>query len=209
MVKNSDRARLEKALEDLMDNDWRVFRARLVAQEKSETLESSKQFVSTRGSQETHAMPTTRDDKQVRQDNLGNLFAAIFSDNRKREKDGERKEETYSIFDRCGATLHKSCDDPFEAETSTLMTTKSSINKHRWSHPLSHIEPGCVLIANDQLGGCFFRTVVLITEHSDKRGSVGFVINKYVVSFYILCFFVCVAKLNFDLNMALQSILDQ
>jgi len=92
MVKNSDRARLEKCFEDLMDNDWRVFRARLVAQERNDPIELSNKVASNRASQETSV--ESRDEKQVRQDKLGNIFAAIFS---KRESD-ERKAPS-SIFD--------------------------------------------------------------------------------------------------------------
>ena len=36
MSKNSDRAFIERSLEDAMNNDWRLFRAKLVAQEKAE-----------------------------------------------------------------------------------------------------------------------------------------------------------------------------
>lgn len=180
MVKNSDRARLEKCFEDLMDNDWRVFRARLVAQERNNTLESSNKATSGRVSPETS--PDTRDEKQTRQEKLGNIFAAIFS-----KKDNDERKAPSSIFDGDsvgGATPHSrlpsSFDDPFvsEAEIPVLLPTKVTINKHRWSHIMSHIEPGCILVANEKLGGVFYHTVVLITEHSDKKGTTGFVINK-------------------------------
>ena len=35
-TKNSDRARMERILEESMGDDWRLFRAKLVAQEKAE-----------------------------------------------------------------------------------------------------------------------------------------------------------------------------
>jgi putative transcriptional regulator len=182
MVKNSDRARLEKCFEDLMDNDWRVFRARLVAQEQTEALDSSPKHSCSRVHESSL---DSRDEKQSRQDKFGNIFAAIFSGNNKREN--EDKPTTSSIFDGDsigGATplsrLPSSCEDPFvsEAEIPLLMPTKVTINKHRWSHPMSHIEPGCILVANEKLGGVFYHTIVLITEHSDKKGTTGFVINK-------------------------------
>lgn len=180
MVKNSDRARLEKCFEDLMDNDWRVFRARLVAQESNDPIEYQTKVASTKVSHDTSV--ESRDEKQARQDKLGNIFAAIFS-----KREGDERKSPSSIFDGDsvgGATpdskLPSSCDDPFvsEAEIPILMPTKITINKHRWSHPMSHIESGCVLVANEKLGGVFYHSVVLITEHSDSKGTIGFVINK-------------------------------
>ena len=41
MVKRSERAFIEKRLEDAMNNDWRVFRARLVEQERIEALKET------------------------------------------------------------------------------------------------------------------------------------------------------------------------
>jgi hypothetical protein len=34
------------------------------------------------------------------------------------------------------------------------------ISKHRWAHSINHIEPGCVLVANEKLGDVFHQTVV-------------------------------------------------
>jgi putative transcriptional regulator len=53
-----------------------------------------------------------------------------------------------------------------------------SINKHRWAHDIAHIEPGCVLIANEKLNGVFHQTVVLIVDHHEKTGTTGVVINR-------------------------------
>jgi hypothetical protein len=48
-----------------------------------------------------------------------------------------------------------------------------------WAHLLSHPEPGCLLLAQGGPEMAFFdRAVILITSHSDSRGSVGFVLNK-------------------------------
>ena len=56
---------------------------------------------------------------------------------------------------------------------------KVKIDKHRWAHPLFHVEPGCILVANEKLGGVFHQTVVLIIDHHDTAGSTGMVINRY------------------------------
>lgn len=210
MVKNSDRARLEKCFEDLMDNDWRVFRARLVAQEQTVVPESLSKHSFSRVTQE--APSEARDEKQTRQDKFGNIFAAIFSGNNK--KDNEEKSAPASIFDGDsigGATPHSrlpsSCEDPFvsEAEIPVLMPTKITIDKHRWSHPMSHIEPGCILVANEKLGGVFYHTIVLITEHSDKKGTTGFVINKPMSGNLLKVASETESKLDLSLKMAFNS----
>jgi putative transcriptional regulator len=168
--KNSDRAHIERNLEEMMDNDWRVFRAKLVAQEEQqEALQQNQQ----KPKQEI-------DDKLHKQGQLGDLFAgAINSIFHKKEK---------SIFDGDsigGAYLHKS-DDPFvsEAELPALLMPSVTVNKHRWAHAIPHVETGCVLVANEKLGGVFHQTVVLVVQHCDRTGSVGIVINRYVYSCY-------------------------
>jgi putative transcriptional regulator len=169
MSKNNHRARLEKNLEELMDRDWRVFRAKLVAQEAIEQKEHDDR---SRANPEMY-------EKQSRQEKFGNIFAAIF--NNKHSTSG-------SIFDGNsigGATSESilpECEDPFvsHAEIPVLMQSKVIIDKHRWAHPITHIEPGCVLVANEKLGGVFHQTVILITEHNDAVGSKGIVINRCV-----------------------------
>jgi len=207
MAKNSDRARLEKCFDDLMDNDWRVFRARLVAQESENAIEYQTKVTNTKISQVTSV--ESRDEKPARQDKFGNIFAAIFN-----KREGEERKIPSSIFDGDsigGATpyskLPSSCDDPFvsEAEIPILMSTKVKINKHRWSHPMSHIESGSVLVANEKLGGVFYHTVVLITEHSDSKGTTGFVINKPMSGNLLKVASETESKLDLSLKMAFNS----
>ena len=177
-MKNSERARVEKNLEEMMDNDWRVFRARLVAQEKVEKEEARPK---TPPENDQEATANHNDEKQAKQEKLGNLFAAIFQNN----KEGSGKKS--SIFDGDavgGATsssvIPSSCEDPFvsEAEIPVLMKPKVTLDKHRWAHSISHIEPGCVLVANEKLGGVFHQTVVLVIDHHEATGSTGIVINR-------------------------------
>lgn len=150
---NSDRAHIERNLENMMDNDWRVFRARLVALEKQQ-----------------HQQPSDHDDmddKLAKQGQLGDLFAVAISSIFK------RKDKTIFQGDAVGHM------DPFmgEAELPTLLPSLN-FDKHRWAHAMNHIEPGCVLIANEKLGGVFHQTVVLIVEHAESSGSTGIVINR-------------------------------
>lgn len=179
MSKNSDRARVEKHLEELMDNDWRLFRANLVAQENIEVLEAN-----TKRNLITHESTSNQpDEKKARQEKFGNIFAAIFNHHREQEKEGVEP----SIFngDAVGGAssssmIPDSCEDPFVsvAEIPVLLKSKASVDKHRWAHPITHIEPGCVLVANEQLGGVFHQTIVLIIDHNEATGSTGIVINR-------------------------------
>lgn len=172
MSKNSDRAHLEKNLEDLMDNDWRVFRARLVAQEGVEAKE------------ETKRPPAHTDEKLTKQDKLGDLFAgaisSIFSKNNK--GDSTKDEDIFDGRSIGGADIPDGIvsQDPFVSaeEIPMLMEPKVTIDKHRWAHPIPHIEPGCIVVANEKLGGVFHQTVVLIVEHNEVNGSLGIVINR-------------------------------
>jgi putative transcriptional regulator len=72
-------------------------------------------------------------------------------------------------------------EDPFVSAAEMPIHMKSApvaVSKHRWAHDISHIEPGCVLIANEKLGGVFHQTVVLIVDHHEKTGTTGVVINR-------------------------------
>lgn len=186
MSKNTDRARAEKEFEDMMGDDWRVFRARLVAQERSESQEKSFQ---------DPARLDVRDARQAKQDKLGDLFAGLASSIFK-SKDDNGRSTSNNIFDgdAVGGATANSClpgdeeesvdavfEDPFVTETKRPMVrqTKSvNIDKHRWAHAIPHIEPGCVLIANEKLGGVFHQTVVLVIDHHEATGSTGIVINR-------------------------------
>ena len=84
-------------------------------------------------------------------------------------------------------------EDPFASEEelpALLFSDKNNprtptLDKHRWAHPIPHLEPGCVLLANEKLGGVFRQTVVLIVEHSKSTGTFGVVINRYVTTTFV------------------------
>lgn len=204
MSKNSDRAHIERNLEEMMDNDWRVFRARLVAQETAEN-----DGVGVDSSQPDHKQHHEDDAKLKSQGQLGDLFAgaisSIFKHSHHRSDDSasssggkrnkNKKPATVSteslssssadIFEGHSIGGSVSDDelmyhDPFvsQAEIPILMKPKASVDKHRWAHPIPHVEPGSVLIANEKLGGVFHQTVVLIIEHHEALGSTGIVINR-------------------------------
>lgn len=172
--KDNHRARVEKNLEEMMGRDWRLFRARLVAQENLEKREKAEQQ-----SRHGHGHTHVTDPQQAKQEKFGNIFAAIFQN-----KDNQEDSSIFKGNGVGGATsdsmIPVSCEDPFVSkdELPVLLEPKVKVDKHRWAHSLSHIEPGCVLVANEKLGGVFHQTVVLVIEHNDVTGSTGVVINR-------------------------------
>lgn len=60
-------------------------------------------------------------------------------------------------------TGHKTCyRDPFASELELYQLKQYSnpavlFDKHHWAHEISHVEQGCVLLANEKLGGSFVR----------------------------------------------------
>jgi putative transcriptional regulator len=173
MAKNPHRASYERQLEELMDNDWRVFRAKLVAQERFEST--------------SHEKSAHDDDERLKKqkqvtDFFGGVIAAFFKKDKKENNvfDGEFiGGATAEDFTKM---VPEGTEDPFLSleELPTLIPKFKNIDKHRWAHELSHVEPGCVLVANEKLGGVFHQTVVLVIQHSDKHGTMGVVINRYV-----------------------------
>jgi len=178
MTGGSQRAFFEKNLEDAMGNDWREFRARLVAQEAVNTRSresSNKKESSSR---------KIKKEKQ-RQGDLGDMFAeAISSIFHPKEKERSSKRH-HNILDgdNIGNAIlpeQMDCEDPFVSheELPILLENKVSIDKQRWAHPIPHVEPGCVLLSNELLGGVFRQTVVLIIDHSETQGTTGIIINR-------------------------------
>lgn len=195
--KSSDRAYIERSLEDMMGEDWREFRAKLVLQEQHEQQASFKNAMtmtplssSTGSAANVSSVLSTTDSKLIKQGQLGDLFAGAISSIFHTNHNGMKKSKTSSetnIFDGdciggidCGDTHGYSCTDPFAShdEIPAMMQSTIKIDKHRWAHAIPHPEPGSVLIANEKLGGIFHQTVVLIIQHCDKAGSTGVVINR-------------------------------
>jgi putative transcriptional regulator len=190
--KSSDRAHIERNLEDMMGNDWREFRAKLVAQEQAAASlrqQATQQLTMTgyASSGTTNVMSNDPElyyhahdvinhnrPSPIQQQSsfmtdmppshcVGNLFAGAIN-----------------IFDGyriSGKSLQRS--DPFvsEDELPIVMQKQVTINKHRWAHAIPYPEPGSVLISNTM----FHQTVVLVISHCDVKGSTGIVINRYVL----------------------------
>lgn len=57
---------------------------------------------------------------------------------------------------------------------------KPHANRHsrQWAHSLSAPEAGCLLVAREGVTDFFSRTVVLVADHDEVEGTVGFVLNK-------------------------------
>lgn len=153
-----------------MDNDWRVFRASLVAAEQAEEAAAPK------------SPPSEDDSKLAKQGQLGELFAGAISSIFKKKSSSASPDRIFDGDSVGRADLIDHVEDPFvsEAELPILLKPKVKLDKHRWAHAIPHVEPGSVLIANEKLGGVFHQTVVLIIEHHENAGSTGVVINRYV-----------------------------
>jgi putative transcriptional regulator len=165
----------------MMNNDWRVFRASLVAQERAEKTDPN--------SPASHL--GAGGDGLQKQGQLSDMFAGainnIFRNKEKASSDAAKRENIFVGDSVGGAELGDNTDDtifvfedPFVSaeELPLLLKPKVKINKHRWAHEISNVEPGCVLVANEKLGGVFHQTVVLIIEHHESSGSIGVVINR-------------------------------
>mmetsp|Transcript_8311 Transcript_8311/g.10894 ORF Transcript_8311/g.10894 Transcript_8311/m.10894 type:complete len:368 (-) Transcript_8311:197-1300(-) len=149
-IKNSDRARIERDLEEAMDNDWRLFRAKLLAQEKYYCIEHSDPKLKQQGRRNRSHEPSSLF--------AGNLIA--------KQPKKNNMEVLYN-------------DDPFVSEAELpLLIPKTAIDKHRWAHEIPLIESGSVLVANERLGGIFHQTVVLVIQHHETEGTFGVVINR-------------------------------
>ena len=59
--------------------------------------------------------------------------------------------------------------DTIPSTTSDPCTLTASSLPEQWAHPLHHVEPGSVLLANEQLGGVFSRAVVLMLKVGNGR----------------------------------------
>jgi len=188
-TKNSDRARTERILEESMGDDWRLFRAKLVAQEKAAfTIEKKKQKPQTSSvdsdgqefsSSSFQASSSTQEDELEKQGQLGDLFGAaissIFKSGSHKDTSKASDENIYR-GDSIGRGVLQSelmYQDPFVSADELPIHIKpklyAPVNKHRWAHEIDHIEPGCVLIANEKLGGVFHQTVVLVVDHHEKN----------------------------------------
>lgn len=199
--KNSHRARIERSLEESMDNDWRLFRAKLIAQEKMYCIEHKEP--STRRKDEAKRI---EDDLLNQYEDMKNVNGAgteslLAGDRIGRQPPPQRhsRQQGYEYphsYDKRYGRHHQQQqqqhqfyhnenmeilynDDPFVSEAELpLLIPKTNINKHRWAHEIPHLEAGCVLIANERLGGIFHQTVVLIVQHCENEGTFGVVINR-------------------------------
>lgn len=156
---------MDKMFEDMMGDDWRTFRAKLVAQEHLQGFDV--------GNSSCQAEDANGKDEGP---NVGNILAgaisSIFNGNRQQ---GNEKHQTKSSLHAADDTVML---DPFVGPEEMPILAPVELNRHRWAHQINHIEPGCVLVANEKLGGVFHQTVVLILDHNEHQGSTGIVINR-------------------------------
>jgi putative transcriptional regulator len=188
--KNSGRAHTERMLEESMGDDWRLFRAKLVAQEKQEGSLNKSKSTSTTSTTSSTTTATNSDTELDKQGQLGELFgsaiSSIFHSSSSSDRAKKQTKKEILAGDSIGRAFPPEevlYQDPFASAAELPVHMKrvtTDINKHRWAHEIQHIESGCVLIANEKLGGVFHQTVVLVVDHHEKVGTTGVVINRYV-----------------------------
>lgn len=176
----------------MMGDDWRTFRAKLVAYEKAEAECMNESMKS--------QLPKDSDDndddgKKFTQFISKGLSSIFTSGSPNKIPKQHHATSNVNIEDQNHEFISPSLPlnqeegefrDPFASVDEVfalnsdfdLITQHISLDKHHWAHPISHIEPGCVLLANEKLGGEFRQTVVLIADHHDTIGSSGLVINR-------------------------------
>ena len=185
-----------------MGEDWREFRAKLVAREHAEgemamsnsgkvkqqrrrgqSVSGGKEEGGILGAFSKVSSIFSKGEKKGNEEGTGDTTAAVAT-----EATRHAAESSGNIFDGDavgGATKYSkipsACSDPFMDEEECHLIYDEpdvTLDKHRWAHSLSLIEPGCILVANEKLGGVFHQTVVLIIDHNEATGSTGMVINR-------------------------------
>jgi len=190
----------------MMGDDWRTFRARLVAheqadekrrgifsdgsteQEEKKDIDGAKKQRAKRSIRAEDASSPSENRKLT--DILVKGVSSIFSSNHQdsddtttnRKKNSNNEEEVVSsrAFIDIDGIGGSHMEDPFASVEEIVAVKKPtiSLDKHKWAHPISHVETGCVLLANERLGGAFHQTVVLIIDHHEATGTVGIIINR-------------------------------
>ena len=249
--KDSDRAHFEKNFEDAMNNDWRLFRAKLIAHEQQAQDEQQRSegprpyFDAPKGQTPYYAPPKgptpprygapegrrlyfgSQGQKPLERSKLvkvhnddyvtrnGPMFeGSSITHQSSREEQRQyfqqmeqeqqqrqvqyvkpQQQTTFQADPYISSLLKEighlgALQDPFvsPAELPLMIQPRASVDRHRWAHAIPDIEPGCVLIANEKLGGEYHQTVILLVEHCQQRGTIGIVLNRYVNLFCVCVF---------------------
>jgi putative transcriptional regulator len=157
--KNLDRAHTELEFDHAMGDDWRLFRAKLVAQERSQP--KPRRLFST-----------------ARLKNLVKSCLSLFQ----QKRSGGLLAQALIRTDYQSSNIKLSDQDPFVngAELPIFITNSPKVDSHRWAHPLSSIEPGCVLLASERVrpSNPFYKTAILVLQHDAETGTVGVILNE-------------------------------
>mmetsp|Transcript_14183 Transcript_14183/g.21571 ORF Transcript_14183/g.21571 Transcript_14183/m.21571 type:complete len:190 (-) Transcript_14183:2461-3030(-) len=146
--KSNTRARLERKYNDMMEDDWRWFRANLIAVEKTR--------------RERDALRAKQQQQQQQQQqSLGQSSLEIRPGHYYVGFEEELESEIY----------------PFD-EGPLFGDSDVKVDKLCWAHKIPSVEVGAVLIAGYELGGVFHQSVTLIVSHNNSTGSIGVVINR-------------------------------
>jgi hypothetical protein len=154
--KNSDRARMERLLEESMGDDWKLFRAKLVAQEKAEAAATAKQSALSSSSEATSSLTTTtttttssssdHHPELSRNGQLGDLFGSAISsifNSKKNQETTNRPQQQQQQLANTGAAA-----DIFDgqsvggANTNWIHPTEDA-NKYYDLSSFYHQDPFC------------------------------------------------------------------
>eukprot|EP00956_Cyclotella_meneghiniana_P001372 scaffold1464_cov23-Cyclotella_meneghiniana.AAC.1 len=170
--KENDRAHMAKKFEDMMDNDWREFRAKLVAREMAREValddaknkhQNQQVTMANTGSNSNSKEMGKEGGEKLLTDVITGAFSSIFKKNNKNSAAATTSSENMFQGNVGGATASNNdfpisleCSDPFlSVEECRLLYEEYGhnnsnnggggplnveINKHRWAHPLSHVE---------------------------------------------------------------------
>eukprot|EP00339_Tiarina_fusa_P029838 CAMPEP_0117038530 /NCGR_PEP_ID=MMETSP0472-20121206/27104_1 /TAXON_ID=693140 ORGANISM="Tiarina fusus, Strain LIS" /NCGR_SAMPLE_ID=MMETSP0472 /ASSEMBLY_ACC=CAM_ASM_000603 /LENGTH=340 /DNA_ID=CAMNT_0004748779 /DNA_START=209 /DNA_END=1231 /DNA_ORIENTATION=- len=178
---------MERVFEESMGDDWRVFRAKLVAHEQTEARQAAVEW----------HRSTPRETIEEKGQMFGSEISSILfhggspTKSKRQDTQSHPKEQKQLSRAELRARLMKGDTvgvppgqvqqtDPFASPAEKVCQIKpdQGLNKHRWAHPINHIEEGAVMIASEQLGGVFQQTVLLVVDHHEKTGTTAVVINR-------------------------------
>lgn len=60
----------------------------------------------------------------------------------------------------------------------TLRMPSAASDSDSWAHPITTIEPGCILASKQQNMDFFNHAIILVAAHDDVNGTLGYVLNK-------------------------------
>jgi len=168
--KSNTRARLERKYNDMMEDDWRWFRANLIAVEKTRRERDALRAKQQQQQQQQQ--------QSLGQSSLGNNNGVSQTFREQNNIDCPPVKEIRPGHYYVGFEEELESEIyPFD-EGPLFGDSDVKVDKLCWAHKIPSVEVGAVLIAGYELGGVFHQSVTLIVSHNNSTGSIGVVINR-------------------------------